>query len=586
MALAALFLAYQPHARVRDEAAEPDLVASGALAALTVLAAAVIITTPFSYWGWMPFTIAVIFGLAATSWLSAPAALAACLAGLIALVGLLEWPGLALPPDQSLLMPYAAQLLRLPEIVSSFLSFAVLASLGPACVAGYRLWRGPLLPENTAGYYTLAATAAPLLAFIIAYLRVKQFEASIPFALAATALALLFALAAERFSREDDAYSVPAYNIAAGGFAAAAIAALALALTVSLERGYLTVAFALAALGAAYVATLRDIKLLRYATTVLGVLVLARVAWDPRIMGDGVGQLPILNWLLVGYGVPAVAFALSARLLEKRAPDDLSVRLSDALAVIFTGLLAFFQIRHWIHGGDVMAGSTGHVEAGLMTFVSIALSYALAKLDLGKNNPVFNAASLAFGAVSVGLAVFGLLIVANPYLTVDRVTGSTIFSSLLPAYLLPGIAALYVARHLRTLRPDWFVQGAGLLAVGLIFTYVTLEVRHAFHGPEISTWVTTTDAENWAYSVTWLLLGIAFLAYGLLRGSLEARIASAALIVVAALKVTLFDLAGIGGFWRAASFLCLGAVLIGIGLVYQKYVFAKPLAPAAPSGSS
>ncbi len=85
-----------------------------------------------------------------------------------------------------------------------------------------------------------------------------------------------------------------------------------------------------------------------------------------------------------------------------------------------------------------------------------------------------------------------------------------------------------------------------------------------------------SDAESWAYSVAWLLLGLVFLGYGLLRGSLEARIASAALIVLAALKVTLFDLAGIGGFWRAASFICLGAVLIGIGLVYQKIIFAKP----------
>ncbi len=89
-------------------------------------------------------------------------------------------------------------------------------------------------------------------------------------------------------------------------------------------------------------------------------------------------------------------------------------------------------------------------------------------------------------------------------------------------------------------------------------------------------WLETSDAESWAYSVAWLLLGIVFLGYGLLRGSLEARIASAALIVLAALKVTLFDLAGIGGFWRAASFICLGAVLIGIGLVYQKIIFAKP----------
>jgi len=42
------------------------------------------------------------------------------------------------------------------------------------------------------------------------------------------------------------------------------------------------------------------------------------------------------------------------------------------------------------------------------------------------------------------------------------------------------------------------------------------------------------------------------------------------------LKVFLYDLTGIGGFWRAFSVICLGAVLIGIGLVYQKLVFARP----------
>ena len=45
------------------------------------------------------------------------------------------------------------------------------------------------------------------------------------------------------------------------------------------------------------------------------------------------------------------------------------------------------------------------------------------------------------------------------------------------------------------------------------------------------------------------------------------------------LKVFLYDLTGIGGFWRAFSVICLGGVLIGIGLVYQKLIFARPQVP-------
>ena len=120
------------------------------------------------------------------------------------------------------------------------------------------------------------------------------------------------------------------------------------------------------------------------------------------------------------------------------------------------------------------------------------------------------------------------------------------------------------------------MRALGILGVALIAAYVTLEVRHAFHGPIISIWQSTSDAEHWTYSAAWLLLGVAFLGYGLLRGSVEARAASAALITLTAVKVTFFDLAGIGGFWRALSFLMLGAVLIGIGLVYQRLIFAPP----------
>jgi uncharacterized membrane protein len=47
-------------------------------------------------------------------------------------------------------------------------------------------------------------------------------------------------------------------------------------------------------------------------------------------------------------------------------------------------------------------------------------------------------------------------------------------------------------------------------------------------------------------------------------------------VLLAVLKVFLFDLGGLSGIWRALSFIGLGIVLIGIGLLYQKLVFAKP----------
>lgn len=576
--LAAFFLAIEPHARVRDADATPDRVATLALSALAAVAGVVIAAPDMFMWGTVPFALAVIAILSACAWRSAPSAVSTLLAGAVGIVAMLAWPDLAVLPEPTLTAPDRIGLLRLPDNVAQFFSFAALAALIPSGIAGLRLWRGRLLPPSTAILYA-AATVLPFVAsLVLAYGRVTLFDTSIPFALVAALLAIGFAIATEAFHRADTAYSVPAYNIGSGSLATGAIAALSLGLVMCLERGYLTVALALTAAGAATIARQRDIPALRWAVVGLGLIVLGRVVYDPRIMGGDVGTTPILNWLLLGYGVPAAAFWFAARQLEPRG-TDLALRLADSLAVIFAGLLAFFQIRHLTNGGDVLAPGSGHVEAGLQTFVALAMSYALARMTASRANRVFDMASLVFGTIALAVAAVGLAVIFNPALTGEPVTGAPLFGSLLVGYALPGIAALFVARHTRSMRPDWYVRAAGCLGVGLLTMYATLAVRQSFQGSSVDIWQVTSDAEHWSYSAAWLTLGIAFLGYGLLRGSLEARAASAGLIVLAALKVTLFDLAGIGGLWRALSFLFLGAVLIGIGLVYQRLIFARPTPP-------
>jgi uncharacterized membrane protein len=119
--------------------------------------------------------------------------------------------------------------------------------------------------------------------------------------------------------------------------------------------------------------------------------------------------------------------------------------------------------------------------------------------------------------------------------------------------------------------------------MALLFGWVTLEVRHAFQGEVIAIWKRASQAEIWSYSAAWLALGLLFLAYGIWRGTREPRLASAALVFLAVIKVFLYDLTGTGGLWRALSVICLGVVLIGIGLAYQKLIFARPAPAPDPS---
>ena len=288
----------------------------------------------------------------------------------------------------------------------------------------------------------------------------------------------------------------------------------------------------------------------------------------------------MFNWLLLGYGVPATAF-LGAGYVLKSEREDLPVRLCDALGVLFAALLAFYEIHHVLNGGDPLANTSGHVEQGLLALVSIAFAYVLMRLDVAASNPVFRYASLIFRVLSVPIIVLGLGVVENPLLNSERILGIPIFSSLLLAYLLPAVAALLLGRASRGMRPALFARSAAVLGLVLVFAYVTLEIRHLFQGDVIAIWKPTSQPEIWAYSAGCLGLGMVFLAWGILRGSREARLASAALVMLSVVKVFLYDLTGIGGLWRALSVICLGAVLIGIGLAYQKLVFASPRGTAA-----
>ncbi len=83
-----------------------------------------------------------------------------------------------------------------------------------------------------------------------------------------------------------------------------------------------------------------------------------------------------------------------------------------------------------------------------------------------------------------------------------------------------------------------------------------------------------------------LVIGLVLLAYGILRGSRVARLVSAVYILLAVVKAFLFDMAGLTGAYRALSFIGLGLVLVGIGLVYQKLVFAGPCRHGPAGGPS
>ena len=417
-----------------------------------------------------------------------------------------------------------------------------------------------------------AACLTPLALLGMVWLRSHEAFSAGAFAAAAAGLAAGFTAAATALQ----ARGAPASRFGLGAFAASGIAALALGLVFLLNCGMLTAALAMAAAGAALVASRLQIPALRWCAAGLGLLIAARLAWDPRIAGAALGQAPVFNWLLFGYGVPALAFAFAAFTLARaQAVEDIPLRLCQSLAIAFAALLVFFEIRHALNHGDPFAKSSSLAEQGLMSVSALAFAIITTRLDLARAGAVFRWASLGFGLASFATTAAGLGVLENPLFSDEVIEGGSFFNAILLSYALPGAMALFLARLSRGVRPEWYRLGAGFAALLLLFATASLEVRRGFMAAQIGIWRGFQQSEWYAYSLVWLLMGMALLAFGVWRSSIEARLVSALFVLAAVLKIFLFDLAGLDGVLRAFSFIGLGFVLIGIGLVYQKLVFKE-----------
>jgi uncharacterized membrane protein len=593
--LAALFLAALPYRSIPDADSGIDRATGGVLLAFAFAAVAVSGTVAAGD-GRAVFVAAIVLVLRGTGIRFAPAAPAAAWAALTAIGALLVWPIRAdLGGEPENLFYHSGDLFAVrPHALEVYLGLALLAPAGIAGAALLRLARSPDLRLSAAAWYTGAAAIGPLLALVAAYWRVASLERSLSFALVAGGLALAFVAATRWLSRQDCAEGVP-IRLALGATASAALAALALGLTFALDKGMLTVAFALTALGTAWVSEKTALPALRYAVGAIGLIVLGRLIANPTIVGGDLGPAlvgaptivdgnpePILiNWLLWGYGVPAVAFLAASRLLERSGRDRI-VQLTESLGIVFAAFLVFFVIRHALHGGDPLAQDFNLMEAGLLATQSLVFAILLTRLDLRRGDPVYRWGSLIFKVASLALCAGGLLI-ENPLLTDEPIPGGPVFNALILAYLLPSLLAAGLALVERRAKPRFYSLSSAILSLFLFSAYVGLEIRRLFVGPELALWRGFTQGEQWSYSVALLVTGIILLGLGLLRNNRFARLASAAYLVLAVLKVFIVDLANLEGVMRALSFIGLGLVLIGIGLVYQRLLAHRPSNAAIPS---
>lgn len=515
--------------------------------------------------------LATVLTLLGLSWRVPAVAPAALTAGLFAVGSVFFWQIHVSPAFWSDTFAEGADGLVTyrPRAVADFLG--VVGTGGLLLLAAGYLGAERATPraDRQALWFALAGTLSPVLLLATTWIRVAGFEQNTTFAAAGLGLAALFGAATGRLARRE---GPDRPSLAVAVYAVGTVGALGAALAIGLDRGALTVALAMLVPALAWVHASRPIPTLRPLAVVVGLVVLARVAWDPRIVGEDLGTTPIFNWLLYGYGIPAFGFAFAAWTF-RRSGDDVWQRGLEGLAVAFAGLLGIFEIRHLVNHGEVFAPTSSLAEAGLFATLGFVMSAALTRIAGRLGSAVYDGAAMVATVVGVLIAASGLLVLQNPMLTADSVGEGLVLNLLLLGYLLPALAAALAARLARPpVRPLWFYRMLAATALVLGFAWATLMVRRVYHGPVIALGA-GTDAELWTYSAVWLIFGLGLLVGGLLMASQPARLASAAILVLTILKVFLIDMAELTGLWRALSFIALGLVLVGIGMLYQRLLF-------------
>ncbi|MER8639113.1 DUF2339 domain-containing protein [Mesorhizobium sp. M1365] len=458
----------------------------------------------------------------------------------------------------------------MPVVASDALMLRVGIALGLVFI-GAGFWAARCFAAS--GWLRAAAWAAwsvvaPLVILLALWSTFGNLDRDLAYAAVAAVLVGVFVAGGEWIARGE---APPLTGGAAVSFAlgGAAIAGL-LMLHMAFGSGWTTILLGAAAVVPALATRWRSYPVLGWISVGAVIAVLGRAAFDPTIVGaEFLSKTPVFNWLLLGYGVPALAFGFAAWQLARTINGRPRLAM-EAGAALFALLTVAMLVRHAMHGGVIDTAAATLAEQAIYTLIAIGAGAILVAIDMRSPSSVLRYGSIAAGVVSVAFIVLQHFLALNPLLT-DESTGSIpVFNLLFLAYLLPAVAAGALALYARDKRPKWYAQMLAMVAAVLGFAYATLSVRRLFKGEFIGLWSGLGQLETYTYSALWLVIGVVLLTAGVWLKSQVLRIASAALISIAVLKVFIFDMSELEGVLRALSFIGLGAVLIGIGLFYQR----------------
>jgi uncharacterized membrane protein len=284
--------------------------------------------------------------------------------------------------------------------------------------------------------------------------------------------------------------------------------------------------------------------------------------------GDGqlATGLPLLNDLLLTFLAPALLLAATAR--YRPDPADAWSRGWIAAAAVFALLWAVTAVRHAFHGATMHVDPIGRAEAGAYVVIALltARAFRIDRLRAARAAWLYAAGPVVgWTALAAAALVFGWL--ASPWWgPSDAPMASAAHVALVLALYAAGAGAALSLRR----EHEAFDRVALGVSVGVLFAFVTLLTRFAFHGADMRQGLDRGGLETWTFSAVWTVFGLVVLFRASARKDVVLRWLGLVVLLVTAAKVLLFDMATLDGVVRAASFLAVGALFIAGALVARR----------------
>lgn len=182
---------------------------------------------------------------------------------------------------------------------------------------------------------------------------------------------------------------------------------------------------------------------------------------------------------------------------------------------------------------------------------------------------------------ALAIILFGLVL-ASPFLSNVETALTPTLASVGGTAALSFVATRAFAQSERARRA---ARSVGVLALVLIFAWANAAVIGGFApGPAGSFETGASQARDLTMSLVWAAYGVGLLALGMRRGSGALRSASLVLILATAGKAFLYDLSQLEDLYRVGSLVALAGSLLGISVLYQRYVFGAVRAQASGGG--